>query len=308
MNSIERKDKRKLLFYICGISLPVLQFVIFYLIINFNSILMAFQNYDIYNNNFFFTLNNFSNVWKDVFNATGESLGVAFLNSLKYFVVSIIFSTGFNILFSNYIYKKNIGHKFFQIILFLPKILSASVLSVVFMHLLNEGAQSFMMNVFGTRIDGLLSNELTKFNYIMIFTIWSGFGTGVLMYTSTMSGISCEVVESAQLDGITPFRELIYITLPMIYPTFVTFMVVNFAAIFTNEMSLYLFYGYFGSQTVNNMTIGYYLFKEARLAQSFNDMQQFTYLSTFGVMLSVIAVPLTFIFKWFLEKVGPSFE
>ena len=308
MNGIEKKDRRKLLFYICGISLPVVHFVVFYVIVNFNSVMMAFQNYDVYENKFFFSLSNFSNVWKDIFKGHGEGLGAAFLNSLKYYAVSVVFSTGFNILFSNYIYKKNFGHRFFQITLFLPKILSAAVLSVVFMHLLNEGAQNVVKELFGRRINGLLSNELTKFNYIMLFTIWSGFGTGVLMYTSTMSGISCEVVESAQLDGITPFKELVYITIPMIYPTLVTFMVVNFSAIFTEEMSLYLFYGYFGGQTLDNMTIGYYLFKEARLAQSFSDYGRYTYLSAFGLMLSAVAIPLTFAFKKFLEKVGPSFE
>ena len=34
------------LFYVTMIALPLLQFVIFYVIVNFNSILMAFQNYD----------------------------------------------------------------------------------------------------------------------------------------------------------------------------------------------------------------------------------------------------------------------
>ena len=142
----------------------------------------------------------------------------------------------------------------------------------------------------------------------MVFSIWSGFGTGVLMYASTMSGISKEIVESAELDGITPFKELLYITIPMIYPTLVTFMVVGVAGIFTNEMSLYLFNGNFGA-TQDIYTIGYYLFKEARIAGgSLQDFDKFTYLSAFGLMLSVIAIPLTFVVKWLLEKFGPSVE
>lgn len=307
MNGIERKDKKKLLFYICGIALPVLQFVIFYVFVNFNSILLAFQEWNIVDG-YKFSLNNFPKVFKDIFVGSDVfTLKYAFINSFKSYFMQLIFCTGLGVLFSNYIYKKNFGHKFFQIILFLPKILSAVVLAVVYTYCLNEGAVLIAEKVFGTKITALLFDETTKFNYILFFTIWSSFGTGVLMYTSTMSGISREIVESAQLDGITPFKELIFITLPMIYPTLTTFLVVNFAAIFTDQMSLYTFYGISGAPK-ENWTVGYYIYKEAQLAAGYSDWQQFAYLSAFGLILSAVAIPTTLLFKKFLEKVGPSFE
>ena len=43
MSSIKKSGR---LFYITMIALPLVQFLIFYVIVNFNSILMAFQNYD----------------------------------------------------------------------------------------------------------------------------------------------------------------------------------------------------------------------------------------------------------------------
>lgn len=200
--------------------------------------------------------------------------------------------------------------------LFLPKILSATVLFIVFKYMLENGVPELMDKVFGKEIHSLIGGSVSnsaKFNWYMIFSIWSGFGTGVLVYTSTMSGIPQEVVESAQLDGITPLKELTHITMPMIYPTFTTFMVVNFATIFTNEMSLFLFEGYIGLGQVDatnssRFTIGYYLFGGAQSAQSHHEFKTFTYLSTFGLILSMIAIPTTFIFKRLLEKCGPSFE
>ena len=132
MNNIERKDKKKLLFYICGISLPVLQFVIFYVFVNFNSIILAFQNWNIVDG-YTFSLSNFTDVFHDIFVGSEEfSLKFAFINSFKYYVVSLIFCTGLGVLFSNYIYKKNFGSRFFQIILFLPKILSSVVIKTLF--------------------------------------------------------------------------------------------------------------------------------------------------------------------------------
>lgn len=307
MNSIERKDKKKLLFYICGISLPVLQFVIFYIFVNFNSIILAFQNWNIIDG-YTFSFSNFTKVFNDIFVGSEElSLKYAFINSFKYYFVSLVFCTGLGLLFSNYIYKKNFGHRFFQIILFLPKILSAVVLAIVFTYSLNEGAVLVAEKLFNTEITPLLFSESTKFNYIMVFSIWASFGTGVLMYTSTMSGIAQEIVESAQLDGITPLKELIYITLPMIYPTLSTFLVVNFAAIFTDQMQLYTFYGMSGAPK-ENWTVGYYIYKEAQLAAGYSDWQQFAYLSAFGLILSMVAIPLTLLFKRMLEKIGPSVD
>lgn len=320
MNSIERKDKKKLLFYICGIIFPVLQFLIFYVFINFNSILLAFKSfypgteeYTVSLGNFF---NNFSAIWKDVFfgvSVNGVNLGTAFLNSIKYYLVTIIVASTLNILFANYIYKKFFGHKFFQIILFIPKILSVSVLFLVYKIIMDTGYHDLMLKIFGMDVGYPMGGTVEinpKFTVMLIFAIWSGFGTAVLIYTSTMSGIPTEVVESAQLDGITPFKELIHITLPMIYPTFVTFMVVNIAGLFTNDMSLYLMYKYNTVYSGSDSTIGYYLFARSYMAN--NDgiygLSEMSYLSAFGLLLSAIAIPLTFLVKWLLEKFGPSFE
>ena len=42
-----KKNRSKLIFYICGLALPLLQFAVFYIGVNINSVLLAFQKYDI---------------------------------------------------------------------------------------------------------------------------------------------------------------------------------------------------------------------------------------------------------------------
>jgi ABC-type sugar transport system permease subunit len=138
----------------------------------------------------------------------------------------------------------------------------------------------------------------------MFFQLWMGFGTQVLMYTSTMSGISTEIVESAQLEGIKPFRELVSITLPIIYPTFVTFITVGVAGLFTNQMSLYSFFA--DDAPHQAITLGYYLFQQTQKAGDNLDM--YTQVSAMGILFTVIAVPVTFIVKRVMEKLGPSVE
>ena len=104
------------------------------------------------------------------------------------------------------------------------------------------------------------------------------------------------------LDGANLFEELIYIVLPLIYPTFVTFIVVGVGGIFTGQMALYSFFGPEADQSVQ--TFGYYLFKRTKMAGD----SDYPFLSAMGLLMTCIAAPLTFLVKWLLEKFGPSLE
>ena len=49
MKGLDSKKKSRLIFYICGVAWPVIQFIVFYVFVNFNSILLSFRNFDIQN-------------------------------------------------------------------------------------------------------------------------------------------------------------------------------------------------------------------------------------------------------------------
>ena len=59
------KARRKMLFYVCMMALPCLQFFIFWVCVNANSLLLAFRRYD-YDEGFLWAgLDNFIQVIKD---------------------------------------------------------------------------------------------------------------------------------------------------------------------------------------------------------------------------------------------------
>lgn len=82
-NNVGARSNKKLIFYCLFMAYPVLQFVIFYIFVNFNSILLSFKKIDIYDyNKFEWTLENFTQWFKDptmfdqIINAAGVSLKV----------------------------------------------------------------------------------------------------------------------------------------------------------------------------------------------------------------------------------------
>ncbi len=298
--TLREKDK-DLIFYCLMIAFPVLQFVVFYIGVNFNSILLAFQNISIAEGvkSVTFTFDNI----KDAFQLLTKSpaLIYAMKNSLVAFAVIMFISTPLGLLFSYYIYKKQPGAGAFRVILFLPSILSAIVMVTIFSQFANAAIPSIAKKYFDVEMQGLMDNVDTRFITLMFYTVWFGFGTNVLMYTNAMSGIAPEVVESAHLDGAVGIKEFLHISLPMIWPTIVTFVVVNVAGIFVNQLNLFSFRG--AAAPEDMWTYGYYLYKEVQTADS---EAEYTILAALGILMTLVAVPLTMGIRRLMEKLGPT--
>ncbi|MBQ8374181.1 MAG: sugar ABC transporter permease [Clostridia bacterium] len=295
-----KQRRNKLLFYISLVGLPSLQFVIFYIIVNFNSIALAFQSYDSDNAVYFFY--GFENIKQVFVNFSTQSfLPAAVKNSLICYSFTLLVGIPLAIIFSYYIYKKSFFSGGFKVFLFMPQIVSALVFALIFRFFTDNAIPQFVEMFTGEEADGLLSLPETRFGTVLFYTLWAGFGTQVLMYSGTMSGISDSVIEAGQLDGINSFQELIYIVVPMIFPTITTFIVVGFSGIFINQMNLYAFFG--TKAEYADYTLGYYMYSAATEAGP----AELPYLSAFGLVMTLFAAPLTLGLRWALNKLGEKF-
>ena len=296
-NNIGKRNK--LLFYIAVMALPCLQFVIFWVFVNINSILLAFRDYNLDSNTFSFCgFDNFKAVISDLKNVA--HLKPAIKNSVIVYVCGILISTPLSVIFSYYLYKKRLMHKTFKTILFLPHILSSLIVVLLYQYFVDRAIPGIYLALTGKTMKGLLANMDTAFQTIIFYGIWTGFGTSAMMYLGTMNGISESVVEAAKLDGITPVKELWYITLPLIWPTFVTFIVVGFTGLFTGQANLFNFYG--EGAPYQFRTFGYYLYVETKKAL----MDKYPYLAATGLCITAIIAPLTVLLRKALERFGPS--
>ena len=100
------KKTKRLLFYIAVVALPVAQFCIFYLYVNFNSIIVSFQRYDLpadggtgYVKNFA-AFENFEAAFETLFSSREMVL-----NSLKMIACELFIGLPLALVFSFYIYK-----------------------------------------------------------------------------------------------------------------------------------------------------------------------------------------------------------
>lgn len=305
---LNSREKNRLLFYSCFIFIPLLQFLVFYIYVNFNSIMLAFQQFEVktgaigYNIKFA-AFDNF----KTAFKIIGENFFMI-KNSAIMFICSTLVGLSLALLLSFYLYKRFPAAGFFKVILFMPQILSHVVFALIFAKIGDELIPFIVERVSGEQIMGLMTDPNTNFVVLIIFNLWIGFGVNVLLFQGAMEGINPSVVESAQLDGVNLLQEFIHITIPMIFPTFVTFLVLGLAGIFTNQMNLFSLYG--TSADAHLQTFGYFLYLQSLKSDVIASYGFYSYseLSALGLVLTLIVFPITFGTRTLLEKFGPSME
>jgi ABC-type sugar transport system permease subunit len=291
---------KRLAFYICLMAFPVAQFAVFYVGANLNSIVIAFQKWDFAAGAYRFA--GFENFKTLISSLRYENLfKTALKNSFLLYGVGLLVGVALGLLFSFYIYKKMPMGGFFKVMLFMPSILSTIVMVVLFQYFTERAIPGLWYALTKTDIEGFLSRGgNSQMITLIFFTVWYGFGPSVLMYLGAMNNISVSVVESARLEGANSFQEFAHITLPMIFPTFVTFVTVGVAGIFTNQLNLFSFYGTVAE--ARTYTVGYYLYRGANMGS----LSEFPGLSAFGLLLTAVVAPATLGVKALLEKLGPK--
>lgn len=306
---------QRLTFYIL-MFLPVLiQFSIFYIYLNFNSILLAFEEYTVNINGLghivkFAGFENFKIAFD--FFASKQS-GKMILNSLILYLVNLVIVTTLAIFFSYYMAKKYPFSGTFRVILYLPTIVSGAVMGILYKYIVTDVYSGLVLQATGSAALGLLDQSAkSEYFTILFFNVWTAFGGNVMIYTSTMSSIDESVIESARLEGVNTMQELFYIYIPLIYPTLTTFIVTGMTAIFTNQMSLYTFYGQNGSNFSTDV-FGYYFYRLVKsssvdLYKKVTPMSSYPELSALGLIITFILAPITLLTRYLMVKLGPSVE
>ena len=294
-------NKKHLLFYIALIALPLLQYAIFYIFVNVNTFVLAFQDYDAFTEKGQFVgLQNIKEAFNDLFN--NPDFLIMFKNSAICFVYTLLFGIPFSLMVSYYMFKKWKFSGFFRVILYLPQIVSNVALVTMFRIFVDYGVPYIWKAITGEVIQGLYTNNETAFGTMLFFSIWFGVGSQILMYSSSMSNINESLIEASQIDGANYWQQFWHVVLPSIFSTLSTFVIVTFAGFFTNQMSLFSF----GGQNVSPRfyTFGYYLYM--KLQTNATNKSLWPYLASLSIIFTVIMVPIVFSLRFILKKFGPS--
>ena len=148
-----------------------------------------------------------------------------FLNSigvtLRYTVLSVPLYMAAGLGLSLLLNLRIKGMNVFRTILYLPSVLSAVAVAVLWVTLLNPdlGAINQGLRAIGVANPPrwLLSPDWAV-PAIVLMGLW-GVGGGAIIYLAGLQNISPHLYEAAEIDGANSFRKFIHITIPMLTPT-----------------------------------------------------------------------------------------
>ena len=299
MVKLTEKKKKDYLFVLAIYILPAISFAVFWVGINFNSILLSFQKYDTNGVRYFVFLENFREVFSD-FSSGGSLIANSLLRSfINYAVGLVVFFV--NLFFSFYVFKRYFGHSFIRCIAMLPQVISNFIICLVMKKLFDEGFPQLMGFLGHEGFPKLLTSEIYAYPTLLLYSTWMSFSGYCIILPNSMNAIDGEIMESAELDGVNIFQEMWQITVPLIYPTIVTYIVTGLSGIFVNSGNLVEFYQTDAPEFTYN--IGYYLF--ARTMNNQGEMQSrimYPVLSAMGLVLTAVTAPIVFFVKRALDK------
>ena len=194
--------------------------------------------------------------------------------------------------------------KITQTLMFLPYFVSFVLVGLIVYSILNyeTGLLNSILRSFGAGPVDIYGN-ITAWPFILVmFNTWKGLGYGSVIYLAAIMGIDREMYEAARIDGANIFKQIRYITLPMLKPTFIILVLLQLGNILRGQFEL--FYQIVGNNgTLFRVTdiIDTYVFRA--LVNNF-DIGMGTavglYQSFFGFLL-IITV------NWIVKKVAPDY-
>lgn len=116
---------------------------------------------------------------------------------------------------------------------YLPHFISTVVVVGILHNFLslNHGIINNVVEMLGgERINFLLTPSYFRTIYVAS-GVWQRFGFSSIIYIAAIVGIDPSLYESAQIDGITKFKEAWYITLPSIAQTIIILFILNLGSI-----------------------------------------------------------------------------
>lgn len=295
-NAYRKKWVKEELFIWSIWVIPIFMFLLMTIGGTANNFALMFQKFDPETKTYVgYGFGNFIDVWNDIL--SNPLIGISIKNSVIIWLMNTFLLFPVELLVSFALYKKVYGEGVFRVILFLPRIISAMVWTLIFTYLLEF--------VFKTP-DGvsLLFNPDTSFMTLYLYGFWLSFAGNMVIYTGAMSRIPYSIVEYAKLDGLGYLREFVTITIPLIFPTISVILITMISGLINSTLPLYQFFG----ESAREELYSLHYFTYVMVIGSKSNEIYYPYTAAMSMLLSLVILPGTMIIRHLCEKYGPSVE
>ena len=312
-----KAEKKRFPFVYALILFPVLQFFVFWFVVNISSI-----GYSFLDTKEHFTLQNFVDVFK-AFSSVGPfqvHIGQALLRSLTLWLISTFITFPISVITTYVLFRKIRCHYIFRICYIIPGLMG----TVVFVMLIRYMVQwdgpitqlvEKIIDVFNlkplpelARRNGLLGDIKTAFPTLIIINFIMGIVGNNAVLTGAFSRIPTEIFESAEIDGAGFWTICLKIAIPCVWSTITMLLTFSLCSIFTADCSSFLYTD--GTGNPGLQTIGFTLYS-ITYQISVNgspDYFAYGYPAALGLVLTAMTLPIVLLGRKGLDKLNDTVE
>ena len=202
---------------------------------------------------------------------TVPPLSTAFFNALGNNVVLFLVNTGTKLLLATclavLIYRCQRGGGFYKAVYFIPVTLSTVVVGYLWGLLLNPAwgpiNQALRQLGLGTLARPWLGDMDIALYVVAMVGVWKNLGFFTLIVLAGLLAIPEDSYEAARIDGASGLRLHRHITIPLLYPTFLVLIVLNFIGSFEAFDLVYALTGPEGGPYYSTDVLGAFFYRTA---------------------------------------------
>ena len=181
----------------------------------------------------------------------------------------------------------------FRAFYFLPTVMPLVVASVVWAWVLQPelGLLKFLLeDTMGIPTPRFLVDEIWSKPGIVILTVWSSIGVQMILFLAALQAVPPHLYEAAEIDGASPFRKLIHVTVPLVSPTIFLVIIIGIINSFQVFTTAFVLTG--GGPLDSTLFYVLYLWRKAFVSFEFG------YASALATILFFIIMVLTALSFW----------
>jgi putative chitobiose transport system permease protein len=255
------------------------------------AIYLSFTNFNMISEAGFIGFANYVNVWRDPF------FWAALKNTLLYMIVVVPVLVFAPIFLAALVNKQIPGIAFFRAAIYLPVITSLVISGLIWKWVYEEkGILNFFLIHSGLTDNpvAFLTDPANALFSVMAVTIWSGMGYYMVIYLAGLQSIPRHLYEVAEVEGVSKFQQMLYITIPLLRPSIAVVTVMSSIAAMKVFEEVYVMTQ--GGPMDSTKTLVYYIYESA-----FTEFEM-GYAAAIGVILFLLTLIFSLINLRFLRE------
>ena len=300
--SMKKELKKYFPFYM--FLLPAIILVILFCYMPMEGLMIAFKDYKMargIEGSEWVGLKHFQALFSDpnFYRVLGNTLKISIFTLLTTFPITIIFTILVNVIL-NTKFKSVV-----QTITYMPHFLSWVVVGTFVYQILSPtgGVINAILIQLGI-LDKPLYFMAQKDMFVPIYLIanlWKSTGYSIVIYLATIAGIDTALYDAASIDGANRFRRILHITLPAMFPTMCTMLILNNGSLVSVGFDpIFNLYNDATYQTAD--VISTYVYRKGMIESRYD------FSTAIGLFQNVVSLVLVLIANWFARKANPEYK